>query len=265
MLGESLNEQSAIEPLVDNRVEQYHDVAHIINNREVDDLEVVLGIEHVEVLNHFVVGDIALTERSGLVEDGERIAHTAVGLLCDNSQSLFFILDAFLLSDGLQMVDRVADGHPFEIVDLTAAEDGRQDLMLLGRSEDEDDVCGWLLQRFQKGVESGCGKHVHLVDDEDLVSADLRRDTCLFHQRLDVFHTVVGGRIEFEDVQRTLLVKRLTALALIAGLTLGRGVLTVDGLGEDTGTSGLSHTARTAEEVGMGQFSALHGVLQGGS
>ena len=62
MLGQSLNEQSTIETLVDNLVEQHHDVCHLINNREVDNLEVVLRIEHVQVLNHFLIRDVALTE-----------------------------------------------------------------------------------------------------------------------------------------------------------------------------------------------------------
>ena len=264
MLGQTLYEQPAIKSLVDDRIEQHHDFAHIISNREVDDAEVVLRIQHVEILDHFVVCNVSLTEGCGLVEDGEGVAHTTICLFGDDGQCLLLILDALFLSDGLQMVDRVTDGHPFEVVNLTTAEDGGQDLMLLGGGEDEDDMCGRLLERLQKGVEGCCGEHVHLVDDKHLVSTELRWDACLLHQRLDVFYTIVRGCIELEDVQGTLLVERLAALTLVAGLACCRGILAVDGLGEDTGTGGLSYTTRSAEEVGMRQFSALHGILQSG-
>ena len=177
---------------------------------------------------------------------------------------MLLVGDTLLVGHRLQVVDGVADSHPLEVVDLTTAEDGGQDLMLLGSGEDEDDVCGWFLERLQESVEGSGGEHVHLVDDEDLVASELRWDARLLHQRLDMFHTVVRGSVELEDVQGTLLVERLTALALIAGLAFCCGVLAVDGLGKDAGTGGLSYTTWTAEEVGMGQFSALHGILQGG-
>ena len=104
---------------------------------------------------------------------------------------------------------------------------------------------------------------MYLVDDEDLVASELRWDARLLHERLDMFHTVVGGCVELEDVQRTLLIERLTTLAFVAGLALCRWILTVDGFGENSGTSCLAYTPWTAEEVGMGQFTALHGILQG--
>ena len=105
---------------------------------------------------------------------------------------------------------------------------------------------------------------MHLVDDEYLILAELRWDARLLHERLDVLHAVVRGSVEFEDIQGTLFVERLTTLTRIAGLAVCCGVLAVDGLGEDTGTGGLSHTTRTAEEIGVSQFSALHGILQCG-
>ena len=99
------------------------------------------------------------------------------------------------------MIDGVADGHPFEIVDLTTAEDGGQDLVLLRRGEDEDDVCGRLLQRLEEGIEGGRREHMYLVDDEHLILAQLRRDARLLHQRLDMLHGVVRGGVELEDVE----------------------------------------------------------------
>ena len=105
---------------------------------------------------------------------------------------------------------------------------------------------------------------MHLVDDEHLILAKLRWDARLLHKCLDMLHAVVRGSIEFEDVQGTLFVERLATLTRIAGLAVYCGALAVDGLGEDTGTGGLSHATRAAEEIGVSQFSALHGILQRG-
>ena len=105
---------------------------------------------------------------------------------------------------------------------------------------------------------------MHLVDDKHLVLAHLRRYACLLHQRLDVLHGVVRGRVEFKDVQRPLLVETLATLTLVACLALCRGVLAVDGLGKDAGAGGLTHAAWPAKQVGMRQFAALHRILQRG-
>ena len=48
---------------------------------------------------------------------------------------------------------------------------------------------------------------MHLVDDKHLVASELRRDACLLHNLLDMFHRVVACSVEFENVERTLLVE----------------------------------------------------------
>ena len=162
------------------------------------------------------------------------------------------------------MIHCIADCHTLEVIDLTTTQNGWQDLMLLCGSQNEDDVGRRLLQCLQKSVEGSSREHVYLVDDKHFVSAKLRRNACLLHQGLDMLHRVVRGGIKLEDVQRTLLVKRLTAFTFVTGLTLSCRVLTVDSFGKDTCTSGLTHTSRTAEQVGVCQFAALHGILQRG-
>ena len=162
------------------------------------------------------------------------------------------------------MVDSVSDGHTLEIINLTATQDGWQNLMFLRCGEDEDDMCGWFLQRLQEGVESCCRQHVNLINDKHLVLANLRRDARLLHQRLDVLHAIVGCSIELKDVKRALFVECLTAFTLSTSLTILRGRHTVDGLRKDACTGSLTHTAWSAEEVGMSQLSALHGILQRG-
>ena len=97
-----------------------------------------------------------------------------------------------------------------------------------------------------------------------LVRARLRRDAGLLHQGLDLVNAIVAGGIQFKDVVGALLVESLAALALVACLAVFARVLAVDCLGKDAGTSGLAHTSRTAEEVGVCQLAALHRILQSG-
>ena len=46
--------------------------------------------------------------------------------------------------------------------------------MHLGRSQNENNVCRWLLERFEQGVECRARKHVYLVDDIDSVLCSCR-------------------------------------------------------------------------------------------
>ena len=125
-------------------------------------------------------------------------------------------------------------------------------------------TCAGGFECLQKRVEGRGREHVYLVDDKHLILSELRWDARLLHQCLDMLHTVVRGRVEFEDVEGALFVERQATLTLVACLTVCRRILTVDGLGEDTGTGGLTYTPWSAEEIGVSQFPAFHGILQRG-
>ena len=205
---------------------------------------------------------MAIGKRYNLVEHGERVAHTTIGLPRDELQGLGFGFDALLTGDVGQLVGNVLNGDALEVVGLTTAQDGGQDFLLLGRTHHENRVVRRLFQRLQKGVECGRREHVNLIDDEDLVTTRLRRYLHLVNQFADIIDRVVRRRIQLIDVVGTLFVERAAALALVAGLALGREVLAVDGLGKDTRAGRLTHAARTAEEIGMGQLPAHDSVFQ---
>ena len=105
---------------------------------------------------------------------------------------------------------------------------------------------------------------MHLVDDIDLILAYLWGNVYLLHQLADVVNGIVGGSIQLEDVVRALLVECSTRLTLVACLPVFARIQTVDGLGKDTRTGGLSHASRSAEEVGLCQFPCGDGVFQRG-
>ena len=203
-----------------------------------------------------------MAEHRRLVEDRKGIAHAAIGLLGDEVQCLLLVGDALLAGHHLQVVHDFGHVHAVEVIDLATRDDGGQNLVLLGGGENENHIRWRLLQGLEKRVESLGGEHVHLVDDKHLVTSQLRGYAGLLHQHLNVLHRVVARGVELENVERALLVESLATLALVTGLTIGGGVLAVDGLGKDAGTGGLAHTARSAEQEGVGQLAAAHRVLQ---
>ena len=90
----------------------------MVGQGQVDDAEVVVGIEHVEVFEHLLIGDVPLAEARHLVENGEGVAHAPVGFLGDDAQRLLLIADAFLVGHHLQMPDNLGYGHALEVVNL---------------------------------------------------------------------------------------------------------------------------------------------------
>ena len=72
--------------------------------------------------------------------------------------------------------------------------------MLLGRSQDEESMMRRFLQCLQERVESGGCQHMDLVNNEDFVFTDWRRDTHLVDQGTDIVHRVIRGGIQFMDI-----------------------------------------------------------------
>ena len=65
---QSAYEQSAIEAAAQDVVQPHHQVAHLVLQGQVEHTEVVVGIEHVEVFDYLLVGNVALREACHLVE-----------------------------------------------------------------------------------------------------------------------------------------------------------------------------------------------------
>src|SRR3546814_10800243 len=95
---------------------------------------------------------------------------------------------------------------------------------LRSRGEEEFDVGGWLLQRFQERVERVLGQHVDFVDNVDLVP---RRDGGIAYG-LDNFarivHARMGGGVHLYDVDLPPFGYGLAGLAHAAGVGGGSAV-----------------------------------------
>lgn len=259
---QSGHEMVGLKAFVDNVVEEHQDVGGVALQNVVNDAEIVVVVEHIEVVDDILVSDGLTGETHHLVEDGKGIAQGSVGFLCDDVQGFGFGADAFVRCHKGKVLGDVVDGDALEIVYLAARQDGGDDLVLLGGGEDEFGIRGRFFKGLEEGVESVLAQHVNLVDDIDLVLADLRWDAHLVNQAADVVNRVVGGSVEFVDVERGVVVEGAARLAFVAGFEVFGRVETVDGLGHDTGTGGLAHATRTAKQEGLRQGVISDSVFQ---
>ena len=260
--GQRTHEVQGVETLGQNLVQDQESRGIIPGHESVDQLEAVFVVQHVQVADHVFILDVGAAECHCLVEDGQGVAHGAVGLGSNHVQG--FVVDGhpLLAGDAPQVPHHVRNADPVEVVGLAAAQDGGQDLVLLGGGQDKDGVCRRLLQRLQERIEGRLRQHVHLVDDIHAVLSHLRRYLHLLHQGLDVFHRIVGSGIQLMDAVRPALLEANAGLALPARLHLRPRVGAVDHLGKDARRGGLAHPARAAEQIGVGQLPPPDGVGQ---
>ena len=100
------------------------------------------------------------------------------------------------------------------------------------------------------------------VDDVDLESGLGRHEDDFIADPPDIVDTVVGGGVHFDDVKQAAVEHTAADGALVAGVAVLR-IQAVDRPGENLGQSGLAGAARAAEQVGMGDLAADHGLAQG--
>ena len=252
-----------LKAFADNVIQDEQDVARVALQDVVDDLEIIVVVEHVQVVDDIFIGDVLPRETHHLVEDGERVAQGAIGFLGDDVQGLRLSVDAFALGDIGQVFCNIVYCNTLEIKDLATGKNGRDDFVLLRGGQDELGVRGRLFQGLQESVESRCRKHVNLVDDVDFILSDLRGNPHLVDQTADVFYRVIGCSVQLVDVERSIVVEGTARLAFVAGLhVLGR-VEAVDGLGHDACAGGLAYASRTAKQKGLRQGVVADGVFQG--
>ena len=207
MVAHAVDEMLGLKALADDVIEDEQDIARVAAQDVVDNLEIIIVIQHVEVVDDVLIGDVFAREAHHLVEDGECVAQGAVGFLCDDVEGFGLGTDAFALGDKGQMLCDVIHCNPLEIKDLTTRQNGWDDFVLLRGGEDELGIRGRLFQGLQEGVEGCRREHVDLVDDVDLVLPNLRGNPHLVDQTADVFHRVVGRGVQLVDVERGVVVE----------------------------------------------------------
>ena len=145
------------------------------------------------------------------------------------------------------MVGDVADSDALKIKNLAARENGRQDLVLFSRRQDEYGMCRRFLKRFEECVECSLGQHVHLVDDVHLVGSHLGRKANLVDELPDVVDRVVGCGVKLKNVE-----------AVVEALT---GVYLIDSTCQNPCAGGFTHPSRPGKQQRLSEASANYFVL----
>ena len=229
-----------------------------------DDSRHDAAIERAQRLRRLLLADLAARSVRGeeLIEERERIAHRALRLLPDERQRSVGDGDALGLRDLAKPRDDLPERNELEVVPLHAAQDGRRQLLRIGRREQELDVPGRLLERLEERIEGGTAEHVHFVDDVDLVAVSRGQILRRLAQGAHVVDAVVGSGVDLLDVDVVAL-RDLDARAALPA-RLGRGAfLAVERAGEDARGGRLPAAARAGEEEGVGHAAALERVRQG--
>jgi hypothetical protein len=143
---------------------------------------------------------------------------------------------------------------PFEIENLTAAQDRGKYFMLFSGSQNKNSVGRGLFQGFQEGIKGGRAEHMNLVYHIYFVPARLGYKSHLLYQVADILYRIIGSGIQLKIIHGSPIVKRGAALAFITGFPFFGWLFTIDGLGQDTGTGGFTHPSRSAKQKGMCQL-----------
>ncbi len=161
------------------------------------------------------------------------------------------------------MLGQGASGHEPETVVERPRADRRDDLVRLGRREDEPHVRRGLLDDLQQGVGGRRAQLMGLVDDVDLEPARGGGIGGLLAQIPGVVDQPVGRSVHLHDVDRPRTVRRQLHAAATGAARLGRGsLLAVERSGHDPGGGRLPTAPRTGEQVGVVDPARFEGARQ---
>ena len=170
--------------------------------------------------------------------------------------------EIFQLGDVEEMLPDDGGGDAAQIEALAAAQDGGENFVGFSGGEDELYVGRGFLQGFEQGIKGRGGEHVDLID---VVDAEIPHRGGIadgFAEGADVVDAVVGGAVDFGDVEAAAF-GDLDADGIV-GVEIDLGAAgAVEGLGEDAGGGGFSRAAGAHEEVGVGEAVLGNGVAQG--
>ncbi len=252
-LEEVLDEAARVEAGLDDPLDGPEGTTAVGRREGVDGRVEELPVGEPEQGGGRVVGE-PLVSRPGdeLVEDRQRVADRPATGPDDEGQHAGSDVDALLRADLAEVVGQLLRRDEAEGVVVGAAADRPDDLVRLGRREDELHVLGRLLDDLEQGVEALRRHHVRLVDDVDLVPALGRAVARSLPEVTGVVDATVARRVDLDDVDgpRAAAGEGDAGVAGAARLG-GRTLLAVEAAGEDAGARRLAAAARAGEEVGM--------------
>ena len=248
-----LGEAARVLPGLDDLVDDPEDARPVDGGEGVDDLveQVVGGVA--EQVGGDLVGDpVGPGTADQLVEHRQRVTRRPGTGAHHQGQRRLVDAHALLHAQLGEVVREHPRGDQPERVVVGARADGRDDLLGLGRGEDELQVLRRLLDQLEQGVEALRADHVGLVDDVDLEAAADRGEEGPLAQVAGVVDTTVAGRVDLDHVDRPgPAAREVDARAALTARVGDRGALAVQRPRQDPGAGGLAAAARAGEEVGV--------------
>jgi hypothetical protein len=163
-----------------------------------------------------------------------------------------------------QVVAQGFGRHEPERVVVRARADRADDLVGLGRREDELEVRRRLLDELEQRVEPLRRNHVGLIDDVDLVAAADGSEERPLAQIAGVVDTTVAGRIDLDDVDAAGAAPGEVSTALAFAARIGdRGLLAVECPRQDACARCLAAATGTGEQIGVIDPVGREGMAQG--
>ena len=161
------------------------------------------------------------------------------------------------------MLDDECRWNSAKVKPLASTQNRGQNLLRIGRREEELHMRRGLFQRLEQRIESRCREHVNLVDDVDFVLTRGWRKLGRIAQLTDLVHAVVRSTVDLQYVQGAplgdFLHPRVGLVKLNAGSTGA-----IERLGKDARQGGLACATRTTEEIAMCDPPKTNGIGQGG-
>ena len=252
-LEQVLDEAPGVEAGLDDRVDDREDAGGVPGGEGGDRPVEQLAVGEAEQRSGAVVGQ-PLVGAAGdeLVEDGQRVTHRTATGTDDEGEDPRLDRNALGRAELLHVVLEPRRGHEPEGVVVGPRADGADDLLRLGRREDELHVLGRLLDDLEQGVEALRRHHVRLVDDVDLVAALRGAEGRPLAQVTGVVDTAVARRVDLDDVDRPgAAARQRRARVALAARGRCRALLAVEAPGEDAGARRLAAAPWAREEVGV--------------
>ena len=198
-----------------------------------------------------------------LVEDRQCVTHRTSAGPDDQRQHALGHLHAFTRAQLFEIVAQGLRRHQAERIVVGPRTNRADDLLGLGRGEDEFDVRRWLFDDLEQSVEALRGDHVRLIEDEHLVPIARGRIDGALTQVTGIIDAVVAGRVDLDDIERTgSAVGQIPTARALPARHRRRPLLTVETPSQDPRRGGLSTPARAREQVGMVDAATFDGGLQ---
>jgi len=122
-----------------------------------------------------------------------------------------------------------------------------------------------LFKRFEQRIERRCRKHVDFVNDIDLVLALRRREVNLVAQVTDIINRCVRCRVNFNEIEKAILVDGFTKITFITRSPDRVGMGTIDCLRQKTCHRSLPRPTRTSKQIRMTDSIRINSILQSGN